>query len=145
MLAIHKGSVMQNQSSVLQLLPVSVGHAHLSLEVVDGALHSLGSVAIGETPVRNTHKRFLPWCDSVDGEVFRRFLLEDIESEGVEFTSMVNYYIRKMTAPFRVLKDPEKLAKDIIRVLDNPAAYVENNFRVGKEKFSYKRLKNFVS
>ena len=33
-------------------------------------------------PLRNAHSRFLPWFDTYKGEVFRRFLLSSIVTEG---------------------------------------------------------------
>ena len=63
---------------------LTLGDVTIEPRIDDGQLKSLGDVRINETPLRNTEVRFLPWFDTYEGEVFRRFELEGIEEEGDE-------------------------------------------------------------
>ncbi len=51
-------------------------------DIQHGQLISLGAVRLGQAPLRNPGKRFLPWFDSFQGHVFDRFLFNSVSSEG---------------------------------------------------------------
>lgn len=62
--------------------PIRVGQAVLPLEIRDGWLHSLGAITVNGTALRHPGTRFLPWFDTLEGEVFRSFRLDGIEQRG---------------------------------------------------------------
>jgi hypothetical protein len=57
---------------------LTVGDVRLEPTVVDGCLTSLGAVSVGGVPLRNPATRFLPWFDTYDGDIFRRFRVDEI-------------------------------------------------------------------
>ncbi|MDL5053515.1 hypothetical protein QQ056_08165 [Oscillatoria laete-virens NRMC-F 0139] len=59
---------------------LEIGHAKLQPIVENGFLKSIGQVCIKGTPLRNPSNRFIPWFDTFEGEVFRQFRFEGIES-----------------------------------------------------------------
>ena len=50
--------------------------------VEHGWLRSIGEVRHRETPLRHPANRFLPWFDTFEGDIFRRFRLERIQRDG---------------------------------------------------------------
>lgn len=58
---------------------LTIGRAKLDLDVKSDELLSLGTVSIDGAPVRGESTRFLPWFDTYEGDVFRRFRLERID------------------------------------------------------------------
>ena len=63
-------------------LPVKIGKAELQLAIEDGMLISIGQVTVSGTPLRNPETRFLPWFDTYEGDIFRRFRFEGVEMRG---------------------------------------------------------------
>ena len=57
---------------------VDIGEAALHLELQAGHLRSLGAVDVNGVPLRNPGTRFLPWFDTFEGDVFKRFELREI-------------------------------------------------------------------
>jgi len=64
------------------VLSLQLGPLQLAPEIVDGDLRSLGAVTVCGTPLRNPTTRFLPWFDSYEGDIFRRFAFQGMESRG---------------------------------------------------------------
>ena len=86
------------------LSPLNIGEATFMPVVQDGELRSLGAVSVAGVPLRNTHSRFLPWFDTYEGEVFRRFMLSSIETEG-EMTRLRTRAISDPDVLFRERRD----------------------------------------
>ena len=63
-------------------LLVTLGSATLQLSIHDGMLKSIGQIEVDGTPLRNTESRFLPWFDTYEGDIFRRFRFEGVEMRG---------------------------------------------------------------
>ena len=63
---------------------VRIAEATLALEIEDGYLRSLGAVHINGVPLRNPQNRWLPWFDTLDGDIFRRFRFLGVEQRGDE-------------------------------------------------------------
>jgi len=63
-------------------MQIQIGDVRLLPEICDGYLQSLGAVQVGETALRNPATRFLPWFDSYDGDIFRRFAYLGCETHG---------------------------------------------------------------
>ncbi len=61
---------------------LTVGDVALAPVIADGYLTSLGAVSVGGTALRNPATRFLPWFDTYEGDIFRRFRVEDIAAVG---------------------------------------------------------------
>ena len=61
-----------------------VGNTQITPSIVNGDLHSLGEVVIDGTPLRNTAVRLLPWFDTFNGDIFRRFRFLGISRRGEE-------------------------------------------------------------
>lgn len=60
----------------------TLGDVKLSPEICAGQLRSLGTVQVGGTPLRNAATRFLPWFDTYNGDIFRRFTFLGSETRG---------------------------------------------------------------
>jgi len=67
-----------NSKLVLQI----VGDASLQLEIKDGHLHSIGAVTVKGVALRNPSNSFLPWFDTYEGDVFRKFRFVGVEQCG---------------------------------------------------------------
>jgi hypothetical protein len=72
--------------------------------VEDGWLRSLGPVHIGGTPVRHPGNRWLPWFDTYDGDVFRRFRLQAVDQRG-EALVLVTRAVSDPDVMFREFRD----------------------------------------
>lgn len=57
---------------------IQVGAATLRPVFKQGLLVSLGTVDIGRQPLRHPATRWLPWFDTLEGEVFRQFRFEGV-------------------------------------------------------------------
>lgn len=62
---------------------LAIGSASIKLTVQDGFLHSIDSVSGHGISLRNPATRFLPWFDTYEGEIFRKFRFERIEQRGM--------------------------------------------------------------
>jgi len=62
---------------------LAIGNASIKLTVQDGFLHSIDSVSGHGISLRNPATRFLPWFDTYEGEIFRKFRFERIEQRGM--------------------------------------------------------------
>ena len=82
----------------------TVGDALIEPRVVAGELRSIGQVTVGGVPLRNPANRFLPWFDTLDGEVFRRFRLERVELRGKQ-TVLHTTAISDPDVPFMERRD----------------------------------------
>src|SRR6185437_15529285 len=69
-------------SNVITPPALKLGDVTIRPEIEGDLLRSLGSVHVGKTPLRNPATRFLPWFDTFDGDIFRRFELKDINRRG---------------------------------------------------------------
>lgn len=78
-----------------------IGNTTLTPIIENGFLVSFGQVSIDDTPLRNTANRFIPWFDTYEGDVFRKFRLNNIEQKG-------NQLIFHTTA----LSDPDVLFRE---------------------------------
>lgn len=61
-----------------------IGEATLTPWIEDGWLRSLGTVSMRGRPLRHPANRWLPWFDTYQGDVFRRFRLLDVSQRGEE-------------------------------------------------------------
>lgn len=61
---------------------IEIGSLRLELEVADGWLRSLGCARLSSVALRNPATRWLPWFDSFEGDVFRRFRYMGLERRG---------------------------------------------------------------
>lgn len=52
---------------------IKIHSTQIAPKIENGLLHSLGSVSINNTEMRNSSIRFLPWFDTYEGDVFDRF------------------------------------------------------------------------
>lgn len=57
----------------------TLGAVTFEPEIQNGLLQSLGQVRVSGVPLRNAGNRFLPWFDTYDGDIFRRFRFEGME------------------------------------------------------------------
>lgn len=57
---------------------LTLGDVTIQPTIDNGLLHSLGTVQVGGVDLRNPATRFLPWFDSFEGDVFRRFAVQEI-------------------------------------------------------------------
>lgn len=69
-------------STQLSVATFRVGQVQVTPEIVGGDLRSIGDIRVGGTPLRNTAVRFLPWFDSYEGEIYRRFRFDGISQRG---------------------------------------------------------------
>lgn len=67
---------------MLNTTTIAVGNALLHPMIDHDELQSLGEIVIAGTRVRNPATRFLPWFDTYEGDIFRRFHLQGIEQIG---------------------------------------------------------------
>lgn len=63
-------------------LTLTIGDAVLTPVISDGEFRSLGAVKVGGASLRNPVTRFLPWFDTFEGDVFRKFRFAGIEQRG---------------------------------------------------------------
>ncbi len=106
---------------------IRLGATRLELDVRDGWLMSLGGVDVAGTPLRNPVNRFLPWFDSYEGEVFRRFALKGIEQRGDETVLMT----RAFSDPDTMFRERRDCSGDLIfRGVSWDAAPVETDLRI---------------
>jgi hypothetical protein len=82
----------------MEAFELQVGNARLALEVEGGYLHSLGTVQINGVPLRNPQNRWLPWFDTLEGDIFRRFRFLGVEHCGAKTVILT-----------RALSDPDVL------------------------------------
>lgn len=75
---------------------LTVGAARVALQVKDGWLESLGDIGVGGVSLRNSAVRFLPWVDSYQGDVFRRFRFLGVRRRG-----------RRTALALRAVSDPD--------------------------------------
>ncbi len=61
---------------------LEMGEMRLTLDVRDGVLYSLGVPQIGGVALRNPQTRWLPWFDTLEGDIFRAFRFLDIAQRG---------------------------------------------------------------
>jgi hypothetical protein len=80
---------------------IQLGDVTITPRVVRGHLESLGDVRVNGTRLRNPANRFLPWFDTYEGDVFRRFKLVAIESKG-----------RRVIIRTKALSDPDTLFQE---------------------------------
>ncbi len=72
-------AVMDNVAIDHRTKAYRIGSAYIT-PVIDGdALHSIGRISIHGVPVRGESVRFLPWFDTLNGDLFHRFRLNRIE------------------------------------------------------------------
>jgi len=83
---------------------IRVGDVEIRPRIERGFLYSIGAVKINGTPVRNPATRFLPWFDTYEGDVFRRFRLEGIETKGTR-TIITTTALSDPDAVFRERRD----------------------------------------
>jgi len=82
-------------------MALSIGDVKLRPEINEGYLCSLGAIQIGDTALRNPATRFLPWFDSYEGDIFRRFAF--LGSEQRDDVTVLNT---------RAVSDPDMLFRE---------------------------------
>jgi|GEM_PF-781683 len=81
-----------------------LNQAKVQPEVRDGQLHSIGVVQVAGVALRSTSSRWLPYIDSYDGDVFRTFTVENIDTVYGGFDLKLRSQ-SDMDLPFRERRD----------------------------------------
>ena len=106
---------------------ILVGDTRLSLRVDAGYLESLGGVEVKGTPLRSPINRFLPWFDTYEGEIFRRFAFKGIDTRGDETVLLT----RAMSDPDVMFRERRDNSGDLIfRDSSWDASPVEADLRI---------------
>jgi len=88
---------------------LNVGDAALELLVLEDEFRGVGSVRISGTAIRNPVTRLIPWIDSYEGEVFRRFKYLDTQQSGQQ----TRLRLRALSDPDAVFRERRDSSGDL--------------------------------
>lgn len=106
---------------------IKLGQVEIEPVVADGELQSIGKVSVCGVPLRSEAVRFLPWFDTLAGDVFRRFKLKKIEQD----EDRVCFHTQAISDPDVMFREERDSSGDLVfRNQSWDVAPMEVDFRI---------------